>query len=125
MIDDNPKGRCSRCGAELNFKDKTCPNCGGPNDNWVIPGKDQCGNCHAGIEEGDRYCRRCGTKVGEGSFSPYQNMMWCIYGPRPQKRIHTCVNCGYSWSTYSMIDDELFCPKCGGNAPAQEEEDFC
>ena len=123
MNENNPRGRCSRCGGELRYGDDRCPNCGGRNENWVIPDRDkQCGNCHASLQEGDRYCRRCGTSAGEGAYEPYQNVMQCIYGPRPVKRIHICEKCGYSWSTVEMLDRDKYCPKCGGNAPYTEDE---
>ena len=50
----------------------------------------------------------CGTKAGEGEFEPYQQMMQCIYGPRPVSRTHTCEKCGYSWTTCAMLDMDSF-----------------
>ena len=48
----------------------------------------------------------------------------CIYGPPPVKRVHTCKKCGYSWETELMIDDERWCPQCGGSAPVTSEEEW-
>ena len=120
MTNSNPIGRCRRCGAEVHFKDERCPECGAKNDCWVAPDHTQCGNCHAHLDEGDRYCRKCGTKVGDGAFEPYQQIIQCIYGPMPVERTHICEQCGYTWTTCQMIDRDEFCPKCGGKAPATE-----
>lgn len=79
----------------------------------IKPGKDQCGNCHAYLGD-DAYCRYCGTKAGEGAFEPYMNYEQCVYGPPPIEREHTCQACGFSWRTNMMIDNQQFCPKCGG-----------
>ncbi len=122
MNDSNPAGRCQRCGEEVRYRDRVCPSCGAKNTGWVVPDDSYCGNCHARLREGDRYCRICGTRAGEGKFEPYQQVMQCIYGPMPLKRIHRCQSCGYSWSTCAMIDDENYCPKCGGNAPSEVDD---
>lgn len=82
---------------------------------WEECGPDRCGNCHNLLEPGDRYCRLCGTKVGEGAYAPFLNLMQCIYGPAPVNRTHTCPTCRYTWETFLMIDDEKYCPKCGGS----------
>jgi len=77
--------------------------------------KDKCGNCHETLMDGDKYCRHCGTKRGEGQFKPYLNIMECIYGPMPVKRKHICNTCKTIWERELMIDQEHFCPNCGGN----------
>lgn len=118
MTNSNPVGRCQCCGAEIHFQDQSCPQCGAKNSGWVTPDATHCGNCHATLGEGDKYCRICGTKAGEGAFAPYQQIMQCIYGPRPEERTHTCEKCGYTWTTCLMLDNEKYCPQCGGNAPA-------
>ena len=118
----NPRGKCLYCGADVHFKDDCCSNCGEPNVNWIVPGKNQCGNCHAYIQEGDKYCRICGTKVGDGRYEPYQDLMECIYGPMPITRKHFCKKCGYSWTTCLMIDNEEYCPQCGSFAPYEGSE---
>ncbi|MDO4632493.1 MAG: hypothetical protein Q4B01_01400 [Eubacteriales bacterium] len=82
--------------------------------------ENRCGNCHSHLEEGDKYCRVCGTKVGEGAYEPYSDMMQCIYGPAPVMRTHVCKDCGYSWEAYMMVDDQKHCPQCGGEAPVKE-----
>lgn len=46
-----------------------------------------------------------------------------LYGPEPIKRIHECDKCGYTWETNLMIDEERWCPKCGGGAPVVRKED--
>ena len=74
----------------------------------------KCTNCNAIFEEEDLYCRYCGSKREKGIFyQPSENIHGCIYGPPPVKRIHTCNNCGYEWSTFKMIDRENYCPRCG------------
>ena len=120
MKNSNPVGRCRRCGAEIHFQDKVCARCGEINDCWVTPDTSRCGNCHALLDEDDRYCRICGTRAGEGAFEPYQQIMQCIYGPRPEERTHVCETCGYTWTTCQMLDREKYCPKCGGNAPVKK-----
>ena len=120
----NPKsgGRCTCCGQRIAYSDKFCPKCGQKNDSWHIPGKNQCGNCHAYLHDGAKYCTICGTKAGEGAYKPYQEMMQCIYGPMPLERTHVCENCGYSWTTCLMIDNQKYCPQCGGPAPVKPAE---
>ena len=80
-----------------------------------------CENCHECYIEGDKYCRFCGAPMGE----PYyiDEDFACIYGPAPMRRLHKCGTCGYAWETDYMVDDERFCPKCGGSAP-YEVTDF-
>ena len=39
----------------------------------------------------------------------------------PMRKV--CAKCGYSWETNRMIDNERYCPKCGGSAPASGEEE--
>ena len=81
-----------------------------------------CANCSYQVISGDKYCRQCGREIGKGAYVPDNDLMECIYGPPPAQRTHTCEKCGYSWSTYRMIDREKKCPKCGGNAPYEEED---
>ncbi len=83
----------------------------------------RCGNCHKFFGEGDLYCRYCGTKAGEGRYEPYDDIMQCVYGPPPTERLHTCNECGYSWKSWAMIDNERYCPKCGGAVTAAETGD--
>ena len=47
----------------------------------------------------------------------------CIYGPPPVSRTHKCEKCGFTWKTTLMIDDEKFCPECGGPAPVVASEE--
>lgn len=77
---------------------------------------DRCGNCHEFLEKEDRFCRYCGTRRGEGEFEPYLNLFECVYGPKPVRRKHRCTQCGNEWMTCLMIDDEKYCPLCGGKA---------
>lgn len=79
----------------------------------IKPGKDQCGNCHAYLGT-DKFCRYCGTKAGEGAFEPYMNYEQCVYGPPPVEREHKCPDCGFNWKTHMMVDNQQFCPECGG-----------
>jgi rubredoxin len=75
----------------------------------------RCGNCHEHLGK-DKYCRICGTKRGEGAFKPYVDAYYPVYGPKPTETTHKCDVCGYTWSTYLMIDKERYCPECGGRA---------
>lgn len=114
----NPEGKCFYCGRSIHYKDYYCGFCGKPNEGWTETDQSRCGNCHEKLQEGDKYCRICGTKVGEGAYEPYQDIMECIYGPEPALREHICDNCGYRWLTCYMVDDENYCPQCGCPAPA-------
>ncbi len=121
----NPQGRCMYCGGPIHYKDKFCALCGKPNDCWEEASQSMCGNCHAYLHEGDRFCRICGTRVGDGAYEPYQLNMECLYGPRPIHRKHACRECGHTWITCLMKDDEKYCPQCGGIAdevPVSPEE---
>ena len=83
-----------------------------------------CANCGSTYIEGDKYCRFCGAPMGEPKFIIED--FACIYGPPPVTRTHTCAKCGFTWTTCKMIDDERFCPECGGSAPGvSEEEEGC
>lgn len=79
-----------------------------------------CANCRHTYIEGDKYCRYCGAPMGSPQFIIED--FGCIYGPPPVKRTHKCKKCGFSWQTNLMIDDESFCPECGGPAPAEGGE---
>ena len=68
-----------------------------------------CANCKNHYIDGDTYCRYCGAKLGTPDFIP-ENFA-CIYGPPPVEREHKCKQCGYSWKTHLMIDDEDYCQK--------------
>ena len=118
----NPKGECFYCGKPIRYLDKYCVYCGKANEGWRETSKNQCGNCHEYLQEGDKYCRYCGTEVGKGAYDPYQDLMQCIYGPMPENRTHICSNCGFRWDTCTMIDNEMYCPKCGGDAPDTMEK---
>ena len=104
---------CRQCGKRLTFAqgpvpqqpfgtDPVCPACGNP---WI---------------EGDRYCRYCGAIKDEPQYVLRE--FACIYGPAPRLREHRCRRCGHTWQTMTMIDNELFCPECGGPAPAEDVE---
>ena len=79
-----------------------------------------CKNCGNPFNPLDDYCRYCGEK---NEFTITNRDIPCIYGPPPVIRVHKCENCSYSWETDEMVDDEKYCPKCGGNAPVVEEKD--
>ncbi len=85
-----------------------------------VPMRKVCANCGETYVEGDRYCRYCGAPMGEPRYIEEEFQL--IYGPMPVDRVHTCANCGYTWTTRLMIDRELFCPKCGGPAPGEEKD---
>ena len=82
----------------------------------------KCSNCGKIIGEGDKYCRICGTDTK--SSKPYrpekEGPAQCIYGPPPVPRVHKCTKCGYTWETDLMIDNEQYCPMCGGPADVRE-----
>ena len=86
------------------------------------PKRAVCANCEKPYRESDKHCRFCGKENGKPKyiFEPSE----CVYGPPPIKRSHTCSECGYTWETYRMIDDEQWCPECGGSAPAVGDEDI-
>ena len=92
-------------------------------EKWSTDYKGKCGNCHDALREGDKYCRYCGTKRGDGKFEPYQNIMQCIYGPMPVKRVHKCPKCQNTWKTLLMIDNQDFCPNCGSRSRIIEEDE--
>ncbi len=80
-----------------------------------LPMRKVCANCRNTYREGDKYCRYCGSPLGKPDF--IEEEFACIYGPPPVQRTHKCKKCGFSWQTSLMIDDEMWCPKCGGSAP--------
>ena len=80
-----------------------------------LPMRKVCANCRNTYREGDKYCRYCGAPLGKPDF--IEEEFACIYGPPPVQRTHKCKKCGFSWQTSLMIDDEKWCPKCGGSAP--------
>lgn len=90
--------------------------------NWFNnkPYRKVCANCKRDYIEGDRYCRFCGAPMGKPDF--FEERFETIYGPPPVERRHKCMKCGYQWTTEKMIDDEGWCPKCGGSAPVFYED---
>ena len=92
------------------------------NEEWCTDYEGRCGNCHEPLMDGDKYCRHCGTKRGKGKFKPYQNLMQCIYGPRPVERTRQCTKCKKIWKTMQMIDNENYCPYCGARSRIIEED---
>lgn len=80
-----------------------------------------CANCGSSYIESDKYCRYCGAPNGSPKF--INDEFPCIYGPPPVNRVHKCKKCGFTWKTCLMIDDERYCPECGGPAPATSEEE--
>lgn len=85
-------------------------------EDWSTDYEGRCGNCHETLGNNEKYCRYCGTKRGDGKFEPYLNIMQCIYGPMPVKRIRKCTKCRKKWETLLMIDKQNFCPNCGSPA---------
>ncbi len=84
----------------------------------------RCGNCHELFSnDEEKYCTYCGTKRGEGKFEPYDNAIYCIYGPMPEKRTRECVRCGNQWTYISMLDTEKFCVRCGGQSKLIQDTD--
>ena len=84
-----------------------------------------CIDCGHNYREGERYCRICGAPItGFKEYEPEKDRpINCIYGPPPVRRRHQCRNCGYTWETCLMIDNEKFCPMCGGEAPFVYDDD--
>ena len=77
---------------------------------------DRCGNCRAYMKPGYRYCIYCGTRRGGGSFEPFWNKSYGVYGP-PIKTKYKCLKCGKSWITVvSGGDKGKYCPQCGKKA---------
>ena len=75
--------------------------------------REVCGNCKGIYFKGDKYCRFCGAPMGKPEY--IEEVLPALYGPPPVKRVYTCAKCGYSWESYSMIDNVHYCPKCGGD----------
>ena len=45
-----------------------------------------------------------------------------IYGP-PYHAEHECSKCGHTWTNSGLgSDKQNFCPKCGGEAPAKNND---
>jgi len=95
---------------------------------WSTDYDGRCGNCHEKFESAsDKYCTYCGTKRGEGKFEPYENVIYCVYGPMPKKRTRECTKCGHKWTYTAMLDKQKFCRQCGGDSklvdnPENEEK---
>lgn len=81
----------------------------------------KCGECREIIADDYKYCTYCGTKAGEGSFEPYENLNACVYGaPRDYKLV--CPECGYTDEGSAMTGDiPGYCPYCGTEAEVTEE----
>ena len=78
-----------------------------------------CANCKNKLGRFDKYCRYCGAPKGEGIYIVERFAM--IYGP-PFDAVHECEKCGYTWKNSGLGSDEQgWCPKCGGKAPAKYE----
>ena len=92
---------------------------------WTTDYTDRCGNCHEFLEKKDKYCRKCGTKRGEGEFKPYQNIMYCVYGP-PIKKKYKCSGCGFIWITRRLggLGSANYCPQCGMRHPNLINESY-
>ena len=76
----------------------------------------RCGNCHSYIMPEDKYCRFCGTERGKGAFLPYQNIIYCVYGP-PIKSKYQCSVCGKTWIATALGGDgSRYCPECGAES---------
>lgn len=80
-----------------------------------------CANCGNSYRENEKYCRYCGAPMGTPDY--IEEEFACIYGPPPVSRTHKCEKCGFTWKTTLMIDDEKFCPECGGQAPVVASEE--
>lgn len=78
----------------------------------------RCGNCHEYIGD-DKYCQKCGTEKGQGQFLPFQNPLYCLYGP-PVKMKFKCSSCGKEWIR-NLLDGK-YCPECGKETAVKIEE---
>ena len=83
-----------------------------------------CSNCEKKITIEDKYCRYCGVAVTQTDYKPNFRGINVIYGPMPVKRKHLCSKCAYAWTTHMMVDNQKFCPVCGGDAPVVFTDDF-
>ncbi|MBQ9809332.1 MAG: zinc ribbon domain-containing protein [Ruminococcus sp.] len=111
--------QCPVCGKMNGASARYCGKCRYPLPELSTDYEGRCGNCHK-LLGGDAYCRYCGTKAGNGSYEPYEDIVQCVYGPMPVDREHVCRKCGYKWTSCKMIDDEWFCPICGGSVNVTE-----
>ncbi len=75
--------------------------------------KYRCAKCWSYLESDDHYCTNCGTKYGEGTFNPQNNLMEPMYGIRSRRqKVYFCKKCGHQWPGDSMSISN-YCPKCG------------
>ncbi len=100
------------CGAEDDSKDS----------NLSTDYESKCGECRKEIEDHFNYCIYCGTKVGEGSFEPYENINECVYGA-PCDYIIDCDECENEHIIKNSMDGYPdYCPDCGSEADVTFEE---
>lgn len=71
----------------------------------------KCNNCGNNILENDRFCRYCGTKKGEGSYNPEDDIIADLYGP-PTYEYHICGNCGRRFKMIIFDISNAYCPEC-------------
>ena len=83
-----------------------------------------CAKCGRIYIPKDRYCRFCGTPMGLPEFIEQDDGFICANGPEAVKRLHICVQCGHMWKTELMVDEQRYCPICGGRAPALKKKDW-
>lgn len=50
--------KCPKCGNDVSFEDKFCPNCGTKLDKF-------CPKCGGEVKPGQKFCPNCGEKIGE------------------------------------------------------------
>lgn len=70
----------------------------------------KCGNCHTMFSKDDKYCRVCGTERGKGTYLPYEDQSWYLYGA-PIKKRYKCSYCGNIWISRQW--NSKYCPECG------------
>lgn len=111
---------CPSCQGFVDDSDEFCNKCGMRNPRWNTLYKDKCAKCLFMLTDpSDKYCRFCGSNVTEGTYNPMVSE-WA-FGPVDLSTVdkeHICHSCGFSYYTSQLHEEYMYCPKCGGHAPA-------
>lgn len=84
--------------------------------------EEKCGECREEIQNDYKYCKHCGTKVGEGTFKPYENINADVYGA-PRDYELECEDCNYTEKEKTMGNIPDYCPYCGAEAEVKVSYD--